>query len=228
MVGAAFTTFMVVTAIYLLMSYVRPSPPPALLYFGIVVLCEAIASMMSVRSACASLDPSTLAVGLLQTMVPWFVVFGVVLAALASPSLGPAWRAPFANGIIYPILAITTDVKSLLKTVVPPSFQGDDYTAATQLNVSDFKAKMSEWGVGSHVESVEPLLKLIARRDLWADAIWFALAGFLASSIAGSTLASIKCSPTAAQMQDAYKAAVQQVDAEDQAKKDARVYTVTN
>jgi hypothetical protein len=227
MVGAAFGTFMVVTAIYLLASYVRPTPPPALLYFGIVLLCEAIAGMLSVRSACASMDPATLGLGLLQTLVPWVAVFGVVLAALSSKTLGAAWRAPFANGIVYPILAMATNIKTLLKDVVPASFQGDDYTAATQLNVAGFQSKMTEWG-SSDEAAQAALLKLISQRDLWADAVWFVLAGFLSSSIAGSSLASIKCSPTAAQMQQAYQAAVKQVDAKDQAEKDARVYSVTN
>jgi hypothetical protein len=227
MVGAAFGTFMFVTAVYLLASYVRPTPPPPLVYFGVVLLCEAIAGMLSVRSACASLDPATLGIGLLQTLLPWVVVFGVVLAALSSQALGAAWRAPFANGIVYPILAMATNVKALLKDVVPGSFQGDDYTAATQLNVADFQAKMTEWG-STNEAAQAALLKIIAQRDLWADAVWFVLAGFLSSSIAGSSLASIKCSPTAAQMRQAYQVAVKQVDAEDHAKKDARVYSVTN
>lgn len=224
---AMFGVFSLVTAAYLVFAYAMPKPPSPAVYVGVVLLCEAIVGLSSVRSACASLDPTVLSFGLLQMLLPWAAVFGVTVWILNSATLGSLWRAPFGNGIVYPVLAVATNIKALLKEVVPASFPSDDYTAATQLNTTTFAETMASWNVAPGPTRTA-LLKLIAQRDVWADAIWYALSGFLASSIASSSLAGIKCTPTAAQMHAAYEAAVSRVHSDAQAQKDAKVYTLTN
>lgn len=207
-------TFVLATIFYFALRYVTDNPKVLVLmpwvYLILMTLINIIFNITTMNSLCGS---ANLTMILTSTILPWLLIFGVLVAMLNAFS---GWKAPFSNTIGF--LVVGSQAKKLMSQIlVNRETQNKDIAQSLEYIYNDQSAllneftpdnfdtvfdKMQQSGIfQSNVnEYKESLRKLVKVKDLIALGIWYLLAGFLVQTYGYYTIVSNGCQKTTGRM----------------------------
>ena len=181
----------------------------AIIYATVVIVAEIGNAVYAMSTKCQGGGGLSTVKAVGEAMIWWFLVFGAIVGLLSSPKTGAAWRSPFSGGILY---SIVRSVKSNIKSVTGVDTDDKLYKVASRLDTSNYvesardpkflaetltpagRAALST--TPSSVEdggtTWEDLVHALAKRDMFANIIWYVMAGTLATMMYATTLASTK------------------------------------
>ena len=97
------------------------------LFFLVLVIGEYFINLAMSKDICGFDQEKT---ALLATVLPWFIVLGVLKAALI---VFPGWLSPFSNTFGYIFVSVMTDMKDVFNSILTPQF---DLAPASQKTAS--------------------------------------------------------------------------------------------
>lgn len=216
----------------------------------VIQLVLAIITLQTGRCEGSSLLDDVYTLG--WAMLPWIAVFGLTANILGSKTFGPTWRRPFSGGALYDFWGADAvsgvndffgkccsdaegDATSLYKvtsaldlgtyfdTVSRKGFPGDIVSGCTEgasldptLSAGCSKADAKQ--IATQIASG------IAKRDIWANTIWYLMAGSLSTVMFATAIASAKCELSPDQMKQIYESNMKAQGEIDAASKNKKVY----
>jgi len=185
-------------------------------------------------------------------MLPWIAIFGLTVNILGSKKFGPSWRRPFSGGVLHDfwgadaVIGVNTFFSKCCK-----SAEGDKnalYNVTSALDLGTYLDTVSQPGFLNNVvsecpvdasfyptkggsgnctpTSIKPIAEQIARgvakRDIWANTIWYIMSGSLSVVMYATAIANAKCELSPDQMKDIYESNMKaqvEIDAESKNKK---------
>jgi hypothetical protein len=97
------------------------------LFFLVLIIGEYFINLAMSKDICGFDQEKT---ALLATVLPWFIVLGVLKAALI---VFPGWLSPFSNTFGYIFVSVMTDMKDVFNSILTPQF---DLAPASQKTAS--------------------------------------------------------------------------------------------
>jgi hypothetical protein len=97
------------------------------LFFLVLIIGEYFINLAMSKDICGFDQEKT---ALLATVLPWFIVLGVLKAALI---VFPGWLSPFSNTFGYIFVSVVTDMKDVFNSILTPQF---DLAPASQKTAS--------------------------------------------------------------------------------------------
>ena len=97
------------------------------LFFLVLIIGEYFINLAMSKDICGFDQEKT---ALLATVLPWFIVLGVLKAALI---VFPGWLSPFSNTFGYIFVSVITDMKDVFNSILTPQF---DLAPASQKTAS--------------------------------------------------------------------------------------------
>jgi hypothetical protein len=97
------------------------------LFFLVLIIGEYFINLAMSKDICGFDQEKT---ALLATVLPWFIVLGVLKAALI---VFPGWLSPFSNTFGYIFVSVATDMKDVFNSILTPQF---DLAPASQKTAS--------------------------------------------------------------------------------------------
>ena len=97
------------------------------LFFLVLIIGEYFINLAMSKDICGFDQEKT---ALIATVLPWFIVLGVLKAALI---VFPGWLSPFSNTFGYIFVSIVTDMKDVFNSILTPQF---DLAPASQKTAS--------------------------------------------------------------------------------------------
>lgn len=179
-------------------------------YLILMILINVGFNISTMNKLCGS---SNMTMILTSTIVPWVIIFGVLIAMLNAFS---GWKAPFSNTIAY--LLIASKAKKLMSEIlVNKETKNKDIAQSLEYIYNDKSAlineftpdnfdtvfdKMQKSGLfqSNVADMKEKLRDLIKIKNLIATGIWYLLAGFLVQTYGYYTIVSSGCPKTSGQM----------------------------
>lgn len=217
-------------------------------YAVITFIGQIICGVMYLNQQCGGNTGAQTAGSLLKGLFYWVVVFGMIVGLLASPSTGPSWRAPFANGWFFSLFGLKANIAALAPN--KKLDDGDIYTIASELSAANYvsdiqdpqflKASLGEDRGNMNTPLVgkkdaagevasptwQKLIVSIAKRDALANIVWFTLSGTLASMMYASSLSEAKCELSGEQMKKIYEDGIKNQQAVAKASENKKVYNI--
>jgi hypothetical protein len=86
------------------------------LFFLVLVIGEYFINLAMSKDICGFDQEKT---ALIATVLPWFIVLGVLKAALV---VFPGWLTPFSNTFGYIFVSVATDMKDVFNSILTPQF----------------------------------------------------------------------------------------------------------
>lgn len=86
------------------------------LFFLVLIIGEYFISLAMSKDICGFDQEKT---ALIATVLPWFIVLGVLKAALV---VFPGWLTPFSNTFGYIFVSAATDMKDVFNSILTPQF----------------------------------------------------------------------------------------------------------
>ena len=210
-------------------AYHASTMKPMALFLAVVIFTQLILNTAYVSSKCgggAALGKN-IGLAVLYTVVPWLLIFGVVMLVL---SMYPGFKKAFADVIGYYAVAGKantlfsemlrgSDIKNAIDGVSDPTEKGKLTKAAeaimkicgnrsvllNQMTAENFE---SVWGKltplltveGAKAAKKQELLDLVVRRENIGEAMWYVYTAILISSVVYYNLAAAGCVQDAASM----------------------------
>jgi len=87
-----------------------------ILFFLVLIIGEYFINLAMSKDICGFDQEKT---ALIATVLPWFLVLGVLKAALA---VFPGWLTPFSNTFGYIFVSVVTDLKDVFNNILTPQF----------------------------------------------------------------------------------------------------------
>jgi hypothetical protein len=97
------------------------------LFFLVLIIGEYFINLAMSKDICGFDQEKT---ALIATVLPWFIVLGVLKAALI---VFPGWLSPFSNTFGYIFVSVVTDMKDVFNSILTPQF---DLAPASQKTAS--------------------------------------------------------------------------------------------
>lgn len=97
------------------------------LFFLVLIIGEYFINLAMSKDICGFDQEKT---ALIATVLPWFIVLGVLKAALI---VFPGWLSPFSNTFGYIFVSVITDMKDVFNSILTPQF---DLAPASQKTAS--------------------------------------------------------------------------------------------
>ena len=97
------------------------------LFFLVLIIGEYFINLAMSKDICGFDQEKT---ALIATVLPWFIVLGVLKAALI---VFPGWLSPFSNTFGYIFVSVMTDMKDVFNSILTPQF---DLAPASQKTAS--------------------------------------------------------------------------------------------
>jgi hypothetical protein len=97
------------------------------LFFLVLIIGEYFINLAMSKDICGFDQEKT---AILATVLPWFIVLGVLKAALI---VFPGWLSPFSNTFGYIFVSVATDMKDVFNSILTPQF---DLAPASQKTAS--------------------------------------------------------------------------------------------
>ena len=86
------------------------------LFFLVLIIGEYFINLAMSKDICGFDQEKT---ALIATVLPWFIVLGVLKAALV---VFPGWLTPFSNTFGYIFVSVITDMKDVFNSILTPQF----------------------------------------------------------------------------------------------------------
>ncbi len=230
-----------------------PSQSTGLYVLAVVViqLILAIIKLQTGRCEGSSLLDDAYTLG--WAMMPWIAVFGLTANILGSKTFGPAWRRPFSGGVLHSFWGAeaVSGVNDFFSKCCKKA-AGDEtsiYKVTSALDLGTYFDLVNQPGFPNNIvsecpdnaslnptmskgactpEIVAPLASQIAsgiaKRDIWANTIWYLMAGSLSTVMFTTAIASAKCELSPDQMKEIYESNMKAQGEIDAASKDKKVY----
>lgn len=213
----------------------------------VIQLVLAIINLQSGRCKGSSLLDDIYTLG--WAMLPWIAVFGLIANVLGTKSFGSVWRRPFSGGMLYDFWGeeATTGVRDFLECCG----KGDEtsiYKVTSALDLGTYLDTVQEKGFPSNIVSgcpagaslnpacnkkeinriTEQIARGVAKRDIWANTVWYLMAGSLSSVMYATAIANAKCELSSEQMKELYESNMKAQEESDTVSKDRKVYVSTD
>lgn len=209
------------------------------LYFLIILVVEFFVSVFTLMNRCSSSIGSNIGYAFFYTFIPWFFIFGVMLAILVIfPSLKNTFSdvigyfivASRANNILSDIL-IDTNITKSLNEITDTSkknslFQSADAIVKLMGNKSvlineirpdnfihmwnNILTPLMKQGISNLQEKQAELLNVVFLRDNIGEAMWYIYTGILVTSIVSYYLMSHVCQKSVSELQSSQQQYQQQ------------------
>ena len=216
----------------------------------VIQLMLAIVNLQSGRCKGSSLLDDVYTLG--WAMLPWFAVFGFTANMLGSKTFGPTWRRPFSGGALHDFWGADAvsgvndffsrccsdakgDATSLYKvtsaldlgtyfdTVNKKGFPGDIVSGCNPgASLDPRQSKECSKSVAGAI--AEEIASGIAKRDIWANTIWYIMAGSLSTVMYATAIASAKCELSPDQMKEIYESNMKTQRENDTESNDKKIY----
>lgn len=232
--------FLVLTIIYFTIKYYVTTPSTTNLisgaYYLLVIGFMFYVNSNTIKATCGTQNTGT---ALLYTLVPWFLLFGVLNILLI---MFPGWKQPFSNTFGYLATRIA-GVRDLLMNDIlksPSSGSGIAKTVnniysdpslfineMTPTNFDTFWSKMTPlFKTGIPPATKQALYNMVRLKDIVSEAIWFLLGGVYTIMVSSNAILASQCNTSAAKMKQRRAAYEQQVAKEESEKPKQKTYTV--
>jgi len=209
------------------------------LYYILVITSQILMAYIISKNACGTAQIGDI---FLWGFIPWVIVFIGFNLIL---KLMPGWKSPFSNTFGYLVVKIA-GVSDVFNSMLKPSIQSNDaglnkivekvfednsilinqITPDNFDSVIDKLGKLWDMGTPSFNESKEKLRYLVSVKDTVSQFIWAILIGLITVSMSSMGILSSKCRKSTEQIKKEALAYKEQLKAQNDEKKDPRVYTI--
>jgi hypothetical protein len=220
------------------------------IYISLLIVGEFMINLSLTDAMCGSNQWGT---AMIVTMVPWIVIFGILNVLLL---VLPGWLTPFSNTFGYGIAKLA-GLSGLMNRILKPTILAKDLPKGdktgmdsiqealahiysdksllvneiTQTNFDNFWNNMSALfrdGVKNNSKIKQELLDMVRLKDIVAEFVWYALTGFLVTSVGYNYIVNSGCQQSVQEMQKRHDKYEEDEQAKHNAAKNApapRVYS---